>query len=358
MAAVGLAPLVLTLASEAVLRWLGPAGDRTRQVVVVGGAPMLAGPVTAGLLVTGTRQLVLVGALLLLVMTTIVVANSPADLAVVVVALAVLVALTNPPVDPTGAVEPTRAVRTLLALGDSYMSGEGASTFYAGTDRPSTSSDEHNQCRRAPTSYAVELVTGLDAQFEQLAFVACSGARARQVHSETQYTGKPADFAGGTNELTQARLLEDRHRFEPALVLLSIGGNDSGFSTIGVTCGGPGDCTEIEHYWLANLPAVGARVREAYEAVREQYKTTPVLVVPYPIPFPADGDCRDIWLTQRERESVVGFARALNATLKEQAQAQEEQFYFLDEMEDALDSREASAGRQARRSLRPPEVVD
>ncbi len=349
VAAVGLAPLGLTLVSEAVLRWLGSASGRTLLVGVGGGALMLGGPVTAGLLVTGTRQLVLVGAVLLLFITTIVVANSPGDLALVVALLAVLVALTNPPVDPTGAVEPTRAVPTLLALGDSYMSGEGASTFYAGTDRPSTSSDEHNQCRRAPTSYAAELVTGRDTRFEQLAFVACSGARARQVHSDTQYTGEPADVDGGTNQLKQASLLEDKHRFEPALVLLSIGGNDSGFSTIGVTCGGPGDCAEIEHYWLANLPAVGARVREAYEAVREQYKTAPVLVVPYPIPLPSDGDCRDIWLTQRERESVVVFARALNATLKEQAQ--EERFYFLDEMEDALDSREASAGRPERQSL-------
>ena len=49
------------------------------------------------------------------------------------------------------ALEPGEGQRVLVALGDSYMSGEGADTYYEGTD-----TGGENQCRRAPTAWAVQ----------------------------------------------------------------------------------------------------------------------------------------------------------------------------------------------------------
>lgn len=132
--------------------------------------------------------------------------------------------------------------------------------------------------------------------------------------------------------------------------MLSIGGNDSGFSTIGLTCGGPGDCTDIEHYWLGNLRDVADEVGRAYQAVRGAFPDTPVLAVPYVLPMSDGGDCGEIWLTLRERAFVDRFARALNSHLKEQAQ--DARFHFLDAMQDAMAARPAGEGRQARGSLR------
>jgi hypothetical protein len=57
----------------------------------------------------------------------------------------------------------------LVALGDSYMSGEGATTFYEGTDEGGG-----NGCRRSPTAWAA--LAGQQRPFDGLAFLACSGA--------------------------------------------------------------------------------------------------------------------------------------------------------------------------------------
>lgn len=57
----------------------------------------------------------------------------------------------------------------IVALGDSYISGEGAARFFPGTDHPGS-----NECRRAATAYPYLVAEALGAS---LTFVACSGAR-------------------------------------------------------------------------------------------------------------------------------------------------------------------------------------
>ncbi|MGB3735113.1 MAG: hypothetical protein WA964_09180 [Ilumatobacter sp.] len=74
----------------------------------------------------------------------------------------------------------------LVALGDSFISGEGAPDFFEGTDQKGPVS---NQCRRAPTAYPALIASGstgdgtaLDALTEPgLDFYACSGAKLRDV---------------------------------------------------------------------------------------------------------------------------------------------------------------------------------
>jgi hypothetical protein len=64
-------------------------------------------------------------------------------------------------------------LNTLVAIGDSYMSGEGASIYYNGTDEGGG-----NQCRRGPTAWAA---LASENGFDALEFLACSGARTGNV---------------------------------------------------------------------------------------------------------------------------------------------------------------------------------
>ncbi|WP_040493573.1 hypothetical protein [Ilumatobacter nonamiensis] len=84
------------------------------------------------------------------------------------------------------------AAAGVVAFGDSFISGEGAPTFYDGTDQKG---DHRNECRRAPTAYPVLISrasdgssTGADGAepIETLSepgldFLACSGAKLAHV---------------------------------------------------------------------------------------------------------------------------------------------------------------------------------
>src|SRR5205085_4642070 len=99
-------------------------------------------------------------------------------------------------------------------------------------------------------------------------FLACSGAKAGQIgcvpqppqaaECKPQYTDEPLpDFLrqmGGTSkvglsQLDQYTQLTTTEPLHPDLVLVSIGGNDSGFGNLVKTCVGPGDCTETGQKW-------------------------------------------------------------------------------------------------------------
>lgn len=79
----------------------------------------------------------------------------------------------------------------IVAFGDSFISGEGAPNFYAGTDQKG---NERNECRRAPTAYPVMIAEQTGKTLDETAtagelpavdgltttgldFLACSGAK-------------------------------------------------------------------------------------------------------------------------------------------------------------------------------------
>ena len=80
----------------------------------------------------------------------------------------------------------------MVAMGDSFMSGEGAPTYFKGTNTKGK-----NQCRRAPTSYAARLVGSHAAVVpDHLVFLACSGAVAVNIYSGLKSrTTRPAATA-------------------------------------------------------------------------------------------------------------------------------------------------------------------
>jgi lysophospholipase L1-like esterase len=195
---------------------------------------------------------------------------------------------------------------TLVALGDSYISGEGAEKFIKGTNDAG-----HNQCRRSPTAYPYIVVDGerkqTDGRLTGLAFFACSGATTETVLESGQYDEKP--------QLEQLKDFVHEHG-KPRLVAVSIGGNDAGFANIAKACIAPGSCAELGEVWLDRLPNVAQKVRRVYDKVREVVgKQVPVLAVPYPEPI-GDVECPYWHPLKDERRLLSGFGTELNRAVK------------------------------------------
>lgn len=181
---------------------------------------------------------------------------SPARSALAALAVATLsVALATPAsaAKPSGP-KHTRA-EVYVAMGDSYASGNG-------TGNP----DLDYSCYRSSDAYA-PIVTGERAN-TSLTFVACSGATT-------------ADIIGG-----QDRALSRK----TALVTLSVGGNDIGFSTLIQACAlGLGSCSAAvasSNDKIANdLPAA---LTATYADIRARAPKADVVVVGYPRAFDVD----------------------------------------------------------------------
>lgn len=227
----------------------------------------------------------------------------------------------------------------LVALGDSYMSGEGAATFYERTDEGGG-----NGCRRSPTAWAA--VAGQQDPFDGLDFLACSGAStynvrepiaARSPGPETPKDPRPHAQDGEiSTQLAQYQNRADARKYTPRLVVLSIGGNDAGFGTIGQMCVAPGNCGTEAALWNGGLEQVEESLRATYQEVRETFGRTPVAVIPYPDPIynGPGSNCELIALSPRERTFIGEFLAGLNNKIR--TVAEEFDFFYLVEMEGAL----------------------
>lgn len=189
---------------------------------------------------------------------------------------------------------------TIVAIGDSYMSGEGAATFYDGTDDPHT-----NTCRRAPTAYPVRVAKALQPPppFEdvQLVFAACSGARTVNVGDNFTVPGMVARPQPGTELQIEAV----RRHPDADVVLVSIGGNDAGFAEIIQRCAGrQGSCVPLAQEWLQHLDLVlQPQLRAVYEQVVTLAPSAEVYTTTYPNPF-GSPECRDIGFDRTETAFV------------------------------------------------------
>lgn len=117
--------------------------------------------------------------------------------------------------------------KTIVALGDSYMSGEGAEAFLTGTDGPD------NKCRRAAHAYPFLVAQQLKSD---LVFVACSGAVVENIAAVSHphlLTTSPHPRSEGRQQIEALKEHPDAE-----LVLLSVGGNDAQFAEIIAACMG------------------------------------------------------------------------------------------------------------------------
>ncbi|GAA3348960.1 hypothetical protein GCM10020358_69370 [Amorphoplanes nipponensis] len=329
-----LLPLGVALLSEVVVRWMcarsGPRPLR-RRFGLAGAA--LAGLSTAGLYAR-TRSPWLLGAVVVLgLLIVAVVSTTQADIACVMSVIALL-GVTPAPTDPPPDLAVDRGAGALLvAFGDSYMSGEGASTYYAGTDVGGG-----NQCRRSPTAWAA--LAGQQRPFDQVEFLACSGARTRNVESATVGPVRPGGLppqpqTGEERTQLDAYLHDYGPGYTPAMVVVGVGGNDAGFSTIGLMCLAPGPCSSQAALWTGALAQVRRNLRDTYRQLDAVFPRSPVVVVGYPDPIDLSGPCADVALAPGERRFVHEFVtRGLNRVIAETAA--EFGFHYLAAMESSL----------------------
>ncbi|MGW6571411.1 GDSL-type esterase/lipase family protein [Streptomyces sp. NPDC054945] len=265
---------------------------------------------------------ILVGSALLLLLA--IVSNTHADVALVLVGLCLLSAA--PPEDP----EPAQGgSKVLVAVGDSYMSGEGARRYFEGTDDV-----RGNHCRRAPSAYAVK-IADQDERFDGIQFIACSGARTSEVIAGAE--GGTAQEGVLDTQVDQLTKLGPTLR--PALVIVSLGGNDAGFGTLGQACIAPGPCNTQRSLFEGNLDSVKDALVAAYRSLKRALPAgVPIVAVPYPQPIAEADDCSGVALAKGERDFIRTFATDLNAKIDE-ARKEVQGIEYLKEMEGAFEAR-------------------
>ena len=314
LAAVLVMPAGLTLLSEGLLRdrpsWFGQA-PLAAVLLVVGAALWLH----HGLELGQTITLAAVGAVFVLIGA--IASSTQVDVLLVLTVAGLFWLATPVRAQHPEKVAPAGGAPTLVALGDSYISGEGAKEFLKGTNDAGV-----NECRRAPTAYSYRAVAdGKAAPMERLAFLACSGAETAEVLTDPQWRGEPIDDTPrhGATQRQQLQALLDNPETNPKLVVISIGGNDAGFANIATACLAPGTCVERGQIWLNRLERVANRVYETYKAVRADAGDVPVLAVPYPVPI-ADQRCSYSQLGADEHRFLNRFVLQLDRAVENAAQ--------------------------------------
>lgn len=345
-----IAPIGLSLFSEDLLRslsqgWTMPARRAISLASLVGAAVFslaVFAIVPHANDVFSYRTLALAG-LALFVLVGLITGKTQADVFVIVVVLLGLVFFApdeteGPPAAGSGPI--------LVALGDSYISGEGAHALYEGTDVAGK-----NQCHRAESAYPFRYANAHRDDYPGgVVTFACSGATvANLVHREagtdnggTPQFGKyePVDWTKDDQGQTQYEQLDDlltERGGDVRLILLQVGGNDAGFTTIGITCVAPGHCDEKSQLWLGNLTNVRRSLDDGFAdlnaTLAKHDVSIPVLVVPYPDPL-NETACKDVTLAQSE----VDFLRTLVADLNKKVRkaARTAHFRYVDTMETAM----------------------
>jgi hypothetical protein len=193
------------------------------------------------------------------------------------------------------------ATRVMVAMGDSYSSGEANPPFDAGTNVPNG-----DQCHRSPEAWP-RLLAAADPTVSLEKLTACSGATTRDV-TTTSFNTEPSQIAQ-LKALPQA----------PQVITITIGGDDLGFSSILENCF-VSNCvldhrlTTARNYIEKTLPGLLVRTYRAVHAAQPHAK---IYVVGYPRLFPtqqsASVNCG--WLSRTERIKLNGLGTLLNSVM-------------------------------------------
>lgn len=232
------------------------------------------------------------------------------------------------PLDPNPGAE-----GRILALGDSYISGEGSSQFFEGTN---VVGKRQNQCRRSSTAYPYLVATNLKMGLD---FFACSGATTSQIYEVGQMDKRsPDDIAGELPQLDN--LPEDTSRIR--VVLVSIGGNDASFGDIGLACVLPGSCNAFRESWLAQVVKIGPDITAAYEAIKNRVGAdTPVVAIPYPRLLTEEG-CGWSTMEASEHDFLFEFLTILDDRVR--SSAEQAGIYFYEQGLFAFDGAQICQG--------------
>lgn len=296
-------PLTIGFASEHLLR-----DTRWRSLLLHRAAPLVASVVAAiGLsdLAEETSPLVMgIAAVVILLVVAALVVRLPLDTVAAAIIFAGVLPLAPLPAHELAVPSDTERP-TLVFLGDSYASGEGSRTYFAGTTTQGV-----DTCRRSPDAYAVQVTERLGTG---RVFLACSGAKT---------TGDPDDATVDHLDEQIAELATlDVDRVER--VFFDVGGNDALFSTLITTCLAPGDCSDLREPVLRELENVRSKLRTTYaalqEAVEQQWGSkVPITVIPYPNPVAPNG-CWWSGFSDDEHAFLHDFVRRLDDVVEHEA---------------------------------------
>ena len=182
-----------------------------------------------------------------------------------------------------------------VALGDSYASGEGGSSYWPGTDTPGV-----NECHRSPDAYPEQLARRLGMQ--PVHVVACSRATIDSM-------AKPA----WSDQASQLEALNSNVE----LVTVTIGGNEADLEKTLKTCllsrCSPGTPVYERTMELFESAQFKQRLTELYQTILERAPNARVAVVPYPIIIKGRPVCTV--LGHKDDKAVEAMITALNDSI-------------------------------------------
>lgn len=239
-----------------------------------------------------------------------------------------------------GADDSTSYGQEYLALGDSYISGEGAYNYLSGTDTAD------NQCHVSSVSYP--LLIGYRLNFNSYHSVSCSGAITTDIYdSSPEYSGqakphfsrKDLDKAGKSelylNEFSQGYIYQNNFvaTYQPKLIVISVGGNDIGFSKRLQSCLGAGTCFSTYEDRLEFVREVNSKFNvfvNTYEMIKGAgLPDAKIFVVGYPQIALAGGDCAlNVHLNQNELVFATEAIDYLDSVIK--LAAEKAGIYYID----------------------------
>jgi lysophospholipase L1-like esterase len=223
----------------------------------------------------------------------------------------------------------------MVALGDSFSSGEGAPPFEPGTDTA------QNSCHRSLQAWPVLVAQDLH---ENVAFLACSGAKVADIVRGDSSNHQPERRIPQLSRLAATPDVD--------LVTLTIGGNDVKFANVLTYCSAWPRC-DIHFANNGNdlldplIKQLGSDLSELYRQVRRAAPEARVLVLGYPRLFPLRPHTPTC--APSRGASAIGKAEirylnaktaALNTAIREAAAGQVQ---FVD-VEDAFAGHEVSCG--------------
>ncbi|MDQ1293654.1 MAG: hypothetical protein QG608_1535 [Actinomycetota bacterium] len=185
---------------------------------------------------------------------------------------------------------PFQVSHEYVALGDSFSAGVGTGEYDPAS----------GDCLRSSKAYAP--LWAADHPSYSLAFRACSGATSKDVLA------------------LQLKGLSD----DSALVTVTAGGNDIGFSTILGTClqaGEAGCAVAVEKAKKSVAEDLPGLLESLYEEIEDRAPSARVMVLGYPTMFDTSGECPQSGLSPKSRTMINDGTQLLNVTIREAARA-------------------------------------
>ena len=255
---------------------------------------------------------------------------------------------------------PTAHKLKLLALGDSFISGEGETDdeyYQAGTN------DGFDRCHISKRSYPLLVAGPIGIGLADAKSVACSGARISDISgSVSDYWGQGNRLgSGGLNMSATAKLTAQEEavenfqpgrtlqsafleRYNPEKIMIGVGGNDAGLMGKLRTCVMPGTCE-----WAngEGMKATANEIRRLFDGlvtlfsrISSSHSDAQVFVAGYPNIIEVDGSCDPITgvlLNRTERLFVNRSVEYMNQIIR--AATKKAGFTYID-VQDSLVGRQ------------------